>query len=139
MNTDDTMFHSHAGGVGSTRWSMVFPEGVARAYVLDMSFQPYLSQRWFLLALVNTNGVYTFKVWGLHSEAQCSLDPADYAAVLLSEPVIEKECTTTEEAEAVERFERVVSNVMHNRLTPLPAVAFIWERFATTDGTGAYA
>ena len=139
MSTADTPFHSHAGGVGSTRWSLSLQPDVPRAYVLDMSFQPYLPQRWYLMALVHANGVYAFKVWSLHSEAACSLDPADYEAVLASAPVLEVACNTTDAAEVVERFERVVSNVMHNRLTPLPGVAFIWNRFATTDGTGAYA
>jgi hypothetical protein len=141
--TDNTPVYSSSAKIGSRRWlagALVGSAGVQRAYLLDMKYQSGVPQRWCLITLVEaTPGAYEFQVRWVHSEDAASLEGDVLAAVHAAPPSMSVSLGGVGHPVAIERFERVVSNVMHNLLTPLPAVDFIWQRFATTDGVGAYA
>lgn len=136
--TGTETFFSKSTQIGSTRWQFALPPLAPRGYLLDMSFQRHLPSRWYSVALVNQGGAFSFAIHTHGADADASLEEADLQAILQTAPVFSVPLNTSDEALAIERLERVVSNVMHNLLEPSLPVAMIWARFATTDGTNAY-
>jgi len=137
-HTGNVTFHSKSNKVGSARWLVEQPPVLPRGYLLDLGFMN-LPERWFLIGLVADVSGFSLRVHGCGSAAEASLDEADIAAALATPAIINVAVNSSDGTVAIERMERAVSNVMHGLLAPLAAVDFIWQRFATTDGTGAYA
>lgn len=139
-NTSTELFFSKSPSAGSIRWRVEVPDAsYVRGYVLDGSFQ-HLSPRWQLLWLgLDDQNRFCINVTPLGDGGEQSLEPADLATALADTPPLMRVTVPVEdEAVAVERFERAVSNVMHNLLTPQRSVLHLWEHFATTQGDNPY-
>lgn len=129
-HTGNTPFHSKATQIGSSRWQFSKPPVVPRGYILDMSFQPYLPHRWYAVALVYQGGAYSFRAYGAGSGADCSLDDVDVQAVIAAGPETNVALLTTDEAEALTRFERLIGHIMHNLITIGGGNEVYWQRIA---------
>ena len=134
-HTGNAPFHSRSGSVGATRWKVSPGGNILSAYVLDMKFQPYLPQRWYLLALSKAGSLHTVRVHGAGDGEECSLDSADIEWVLAGTPVLTGEVPVQDATEAVRRFDRIVGNVMHNVLSMAEGTQAFWERLAKAGDT----
>jgi len=133
----NTQFFSKSPSKGTTRWEFSKPPAVVRGYAIDLLTMP-LPNRWYAIALVYQASKYSIRVYGAGTDADLSLEDVDLQAVLAGGPIINVEMNTTDVAVATERFERAVSNVMHDLLAPLASVNSLWVKLATTDGGNLY-
>jgi len=137
--TANTTFYSKSTSIGSMRWRFELPPEIPRGYLLDMSFQPHLPARWYTVALQLVNGLWQFRVNMLGSANEVSLEESDLQVMVLGVvPIMLVPLDVTDPEVAMERFERVVANLMHNLLEPTTVVAKFWQRFATTNGNNVY-
>jgi hypothetical protein len=137
--TNDTPFFSKSTRIGSSRWLIPTLPGlplVKKGYVLDLGFMQGLPYRFYVVTLSKDPGPptsgYTISAYslGARSDTSGTLVPAELAQAVQQPPTVTCTLIAATDVEAITRFERVVSNIMHNLIEPTAKVQSFWQRIA---------